>query len=110
MKKILSLILVAIISMIVFYQTIETNAPKVMSFSKRIIQITHIDKEIRAIEIKQNIFRKVSITIKLSETPQEIYNILRDNGFKKKGDTYVCNGYCITIQENMLVFSTDEFI
>lgn len=110
MKKILSLILVAIISMIVFYQTLETNAPEVMSFSKRIIQITHIDKEIRAIEIKQNIFRKVSIAIKLSETPQEIYNILRDNGFKKKGDTYVCNGYCITIQENMLVFSTDEFI
>lgn len=105
MKKILSLMSATVISMFIFYYNLETNAPEVLSFSKRIIQITDLNKKIRAIEIKQNILKRVSITIKLSNTPQELYNILRDNGFMKEGDAYVCDGYCITIQENVLVFS-----
>lgn len=106
MKKILSLISVTVILMFAFYQNLETNAPEVLSFSKRIIQITDLNKEIRAIEIKQNILKKVSVTVELSNTPQELYNVLRDNGVKREGDIYVCDGYCITIQKNMLVFSS----
>ena len=106
MKKILSLISVTVILMFSFYQNLETNAPEVLSFSKRIIQITDLNKEIRAIEIKQSILKKVSVTVELSNTPQDLYNFLRDNGFKREGDIYVCDGYYITIQKNMLVFSS----
>ncbi len=105
MKKILSLMSATVIPMFIFYYNLESNAPEVLSFSKRIIQITDINKKIRAIEIKQNILKRVSITIKLSNTPQELHNILKENGFMKEGDAYVCDGYCITIQENVLVFS-----
>lgn len=83
MKKILSLISGTVILMFSFYQNLETNTPEVLSFSKRIIQITDLNKEIRAIEIKQSILKKVSVTVELSNTPQNLYNVLRDNGFKR---------------------------
>lgn len=105
MKKILYVILVAVISMFILCQNSETNAPKILSFSKRVIQITNLDKEISTIEMRRNILNNVSIIVNLRNIPHTTNNILIENGFKKKGDTYICDEYCITIQGNMLVFS-----
>lgn len=105
MKKIIYVISVAVISMFIFCQNSETSATEILFFSKRVIQITNLNKEIRTIEMRQNILKNVSIIVNLRKTPYEVHNILIENGFKKKGDTYICDEYCITIQENILVFS-----